>query len=163
MVLAQYNEVQFLPGRDVAVGSKVTDAPVSAPETEPAIDHTPQMVADLTPPADDIELDPSAMMSLSYYGQDALEIIAPNGEIIFFELDTNTGITNIGQHRDNDLVLDNPDVPLLRICCGRIIAPDTDDLLVQTLRRGFASHYQQRQRSDNLPLRGGRYGAALFI
>jgi hypothetical protein len=43
---------------------------------------------------------------------DQLEIIAPNGEISFFELNPGRGITNIGRHPENDLVIDNPEVAL---------------------------------------------------
>lgn len=41
---------------------------------------------------------------------DQLEIIQPNGDIDFYDLDATRGITNIGRHPDNDIVLDAPDV-----------------------------------------------------
>ncbi|MCC7360147.1 MAG: FHA domain-containing protein [Anaerolineales bacterium] len=41
---------------------------------------------------------------------DQLEIIAPNGEIKFFDLNPGRGITNIGRHPENDLVIDSEDV-----------------------------------------------------
>lgn len=43
---------------------------------------------------------------------DQLEIIAPNGEIKFFDLNPGRGITNIGRHPENDLVLESEDVAL---------------------------------------------------
>lgn len=132
-VLAQYDEGQLLSGREAAAGSKVTDAPASAPETEPTIDHTPQMVADPAPPGDDVEPDPSAFMSLSYYDQDMLEIIAPNGEIMFFNLDRNAGIINIGRHPENDVILDNPDVPLFLATLDHRQKPYQFELLDQAI------------------------------
>jgi hypothetical protein len=42
--------------------------------------------------------------------QDQLEIIHPSGEIEFHDLDPATGVTNIGQHPDNDVVIDGPGV-----------------------------------------------------
>ena len=42
--------------------------------------------------------------------QDHLEIINSRGEIKFHSLDTGRGITNIGRHPDNDIVLDSPEV-----------------------------------------------------
>ncbi|MEE8389684.1 MAG: FHA domain-containing protein [Anaerolineae bacterium] len=44
--------------------------------------------------------------------QDQLEIIYPNGEIEFHNLDLNGGIANIGRHPDNDIVIDSPGVAL---------------------------------------------------
>ena len=41
---------------------------------------------------------------------DQLELIAPNGEIKFYDLDPAKGITNIGRHPENDIVIDNPAV-----------------------------------------------------
>jgi hypothetical protein len=41
---------------------------------------------------------------------DQLEIIGPDGEIRFYDLDAAKGITNIGRHPHNDLVLDSPGV-----------------------------------------------------
>ncbi|MFN2155704.1 MAG: hypothetical protein ACK2UX_10750, partial [Anaerolineae bacterium] len=41
---------------------------------------------------------------------DQLEIIAPDGEIAFHDLDPVKGITNVGQHADNDIVLDAPHI-----------------------------------------------------
>lgn len=41
---------------------------------------------------------------------DQLEIIAPDGQIQFHDLDPVTGITNLGQHADNDIVLDAPHI-----------------------------------------------------
>jgi hypothetical protein len=42
--------------------------------------------------------------------QDQVEIIKVNGDIEFHDLDASRGITNIGQHPDNDIVIDSPDV-----------------------------------------------------
>src|SRR5512143_624507 len=39
---------------------------------------------------------------------DRLEIISPAGEIKFYELDPARGVTNIGRHPDNDVVIDSP-------------------------------------------------------
>lgn len=41
---------------------------------------------------------------------DQLELIAPSGEITFYDLDPSRGITNIGRHPENDIVIDNPAV-----------------------------------------------------
>jgi hypothetical protein len=43
-------------------------------------------------------------------GQDQLEIISPDGEVSFYSLDRSRGITNIGRHPDNDVVIDTPSV-----------------------------------------------------
>jgi hypothetical protein len=43
-------------------------------------------------------------------GQDQLEIIGPDGEIRFFDLDPVKGITNIGCDPSNDVVIDSPGV-----------------------------------------------------
>ena len=40
--------------------------------------------------------------------RDRLEIISPAGEIKFYELDPARGVTNIGRHPDNDVVIDSP-------------------------------------------------------
>ncbi len=42
--------------------------------------------------------------------QDQLEIINPNGEVVFHLLDPDKGITNIGRHPENDIVIDSPEV-----------------------------------------------------
>ena len=39
-----------------------------------------------------------------------LEVISPAGEIKFYELDPAHGVTNIGRHPDNDVVIDSPSV-----------------------------------------------------
>jgi len=44
--------------------------------------------------------------------QARLEIIGPQGEIRFYDLDPERGVTNIGRHPDNDLVLDDPRIAL---------------------------------------------------
>ena len=41
---------------------------------------------------------------------DQLELIAPSGEIKFYDLDPSRGITNIGRHPENDIVIDSPSV-----------------------------------------------------
>ena len=41
---------------------------------------------------------------------DQLEIITPDGQIEFHDLDPVKGITNVGQHADNDIVLDAPHI-----------------------------------------------------
>jgi hypothetical protein len=41
---------------------------------------------------------------------DQLEIVYPSGEIEFHDLDPATGVTNIGRHPDNDVVIDGPGV-----------------------------------------------------
>ncbi|MBN2393285.1 MAG: FHA domain-containing protein [Anaerolineae bacterium] len=41
---------------------------------------------------------------------DQIEIVSPNGEIEFYDLDVAKGITNIGRHPDNDIVIDAPNV-----------------------------------------------------
>ncbi|MEP7357145.1 MAG: FHA domain-containing protein, partial [Anaerolineales bacterium] len=41
---------------------------------------------------------------------DQLELIAPSGEIKFYDLSPAKGITNIGRHPENDIVIDNPAV-----------------------------------------------------
>ena len=42
--------------------------------------------------------------------QDQLEIIDPQGRIRFYPLDSSKGITNIGRHIDNDIVINRPGV-----------------------------------------------------
>ena len=42
--------------------------------------------------------------------QDQLEIIHPDGQVSFIDLDPVQGVTRIGSHPDNDVVIDNPDV-----------------------------------------------------
>jgi hypothetical protein len=42
--------------------------------------------------------------------QDQLEIIAANGHIEFYNLNPGKGLTNIGQHPENDIVINDPDV-----------------------------------------------------
>src|SRR5574341_118539 len=42
--------------------------------------------------------------------QDQLEIIDPQGRIRFYPLDPAKGITNIGRHLDNDIVINRPGV-----------------------------------------------------
>ncbi len=41
---------------------------------------------------------------------DRLEVISPSGDIKFYELDPAHGVTNIGRHPDNDVVIDSPAV-----------------------------------------------------
>ncbi len=43
-------------------------------------------------------------------GQAQLEIISPSGEIEFVDLDPQRGVTNIGRHADNDVVIDSASV-----------------------------------------------------
>lgn len=42
--------------------------------------------------------------------QEQIEIISPTGQVRFYELDPSLGVVNIGQHPDNDIVLDGRDV-----------------------------------------------------
>ncbi len=42
--------------------------------------------------------------------QQQVEIVSPTGQVRFHELDPSLGVVNIGQHPDNDLVLDGRDV-----------------------------------------------------
>lgn len=46
--------------------------------------------------------------------QDQLEIIGPSGQVEFYLLDPAQGVTNIGRHPDNDVVLDSPSVDLFQ-------------------------------------------------
>lgn len=41
---------------------------------------------------------------------DQLEIIMPDGQVYFLDLDPSRGITNIGRHPENDVVIDSPNV-----------------------------------------------------
>jgi hypothetical protein len=41
---------------------------------------------------------------------DQLEIIAPDGKTYFHGLDTQKGVTNIGRHPDNDIVIESPSI-----------------------------------------------------
>lgn len=43
-------------------------------------------------------------------GRHHLEIISPSGEVNFYDLDPARGITNIGSHPENDIVIDTPGV-----------------------------------------------------
>ncbi len=47
-------------------------------------------------------------------GQDQLELIGPDGQIVFFDLDPGKGVANIGRHPDNDVVIDSPGVALFQ-------------------------------------------------
>ena len=42
--------------------------------------------------------------------RDQLEILSPEGRISFYDLDPVKGITNIGRHPANDIVVDSPGV-----------------------------------------------------
>lgn len=42
--------------------------------------------------------------------RDRLEIIGPNGELAFYELDPTKGIANIGRDAENDVVIDGPGI-----------------------------------------------------
>src|SRR3972149_9451418 len=42
--------------------------------------------------------------------QDQLEIINAQGDVRFYSLNTGAGITNIGRHPDNDIVIESPEV-----------------------------------------------------
>ena len=42
--------------------------------------------------------------------QQQIEIVSPSGQVRFYELDPSLGVVNIGQHPDNDIVLDGRDV-----------------------------------------------------
>lgn len=43
-------------------------------------------------------------------GQEQIEIVSPHGQVRFYTLDPSLGVVNIGQHPDNDIVLDGRDV-----------------------------------------------------
>lgn len=43
---------------------------------------------------------------------DQLEIISPDGSVQFYSLDPVKGITNIGRHPDNDIIIESPNVVL---------------------------------------------------
>jgi hypothetical protein len=43
---------------------------------------------------------------------DQIEIIGPNADVKFYELDAAKGITNIGRHPENDIVINNPKIAL---------------------------------------------------
>jgi len=44
-----------------------------------------------------------------------MEVISANGEVAFYDLDPAKGIVNIGQHPDNDIVVDSPGVALYHL------------------------------------------------
>src|SRR6476660_7859351 len=44
--------------------------------------------------------------------QDQLEIISPSGEVAFVGLNSPVGISNIGRHPDNDIVINSPNIGL---------------------------------------------------
>src|SRR5438128_2119033 len=44
--------------------------------------------------------------------QDQLEIISPGGEVTFVNLDPSRGISNIGRHPENDIVINSPSIGL---------------------------------------------------
>jgi len=46
--------------------------------------------------------------------QDRLEIVGPGGQVEFYLLDPARGVTNIGRHPDNDVVLDSPSIDLFQ-------------------------------------------------
>ena len=41
---------------------------------------------------------------------DQLELIAPSGQVSFYDLDPARGVANIGRHPDNDIVIDSPSI-----------------------------------------------------
>jgi hypothetical protein len=41
---------------------------------------------------------------------DQLEVISQNGAVAFHDLDPGKGLTNIGRHPENDIVIDSPAV-----------------------------------------------------
>jgi len=41
---------------------------------------------------------------------DQLEIISPTGDVEFYNLDPTKGVSNIGRHPENDIVIDHPDI-----------------------------------------------------
>jgi hypothetical protein len=55
--------------------------------------------------------------------QDQLEIISPSGEIEFHNLDPGKGVTNIGRHLDNDIVVDSPGVAAFQAVLDHRQAP----------------------------------------
>lgn len=42
--------------------------------------------------------------------RDQLEVVSPNGDLLFFELDESDGVTNIGRHPSNDVVLPGQEI-----------------------------------------------------
>ncbi len=54
---------------------------------------------------------------------DQLEIISPNGEVEFHILDPQKGVTNIGRHPENDVVIDSPDVALFHAVLDHRVKP----------------------------------------
>jgi len=44
------------------------------------------------------------------FSSDHLEIIGPEGDVQFYDLDPNKGVTNIGRHPDNDIIIDSPNI-----------------------------------------------------
>lgn len=63
---------------------------------------------------------------------DQLEVIYPNGEIRFYDLDAAKGIANIGRHPENDVVIEDPEVGLFQAVLDhrstpyRLVALDPD-------------------------------------
>ncbi len=45
---------------------------------------------------------------------DQLEIINADGEVLFHDLDPNVGITNLGRHPENDVVIDSPHIAMFQ-------------------------------------------------
>ncbi|PJF46616.1 MAG: FHA domain-containing protein, partial [Chloroflexi bacterium] len=41
---------------------------------------------------------------------DQLEIVMPDGQVRFYDLDPQRGVTNIGRHPENDVVVDSPSI-----------------------------------------------------
>ena len=52
-----------------------------------------------------------------------LEIIGPDGEILFYDLDPAKGVTNIGRHPDNDIIVDSPNAALFHAMIDHRRAP----------------------------------------
>src|SRR5688572_4091272 len=42
--------------------------------------------------------------------RDQLEVVSPSGDLLFFDLDERDGVTNIGRHPSNDVVLNGQGV-----------------------------------------------------
>ena len=71
-----------------------------------------------------------------------LEIISPSGEIEFHDLDPGKGVTNIGRHPENDVVIDSPTVaPFYAVLDHRkrpyhLMVLSAGDIPAQTMLRG---------------------------
>jgi len=84
---------------------------------------------------------------------DQLEITGPNGETILYPLDPAKTAIRIGRHKDNDLILDSPEIGLLQAVLDRRTRPY--HILVIDRRRKMTLAGRELLPNVQYPLRDG--------